>query len=184
MIGETWQCKDNPDYLYGDCKVPEQEWTDHETYVENRFTVGSLVWAKMAGWPSWPAMVDDDLDTGDFFWTEVRDGSWVATPSHYHVVFFEKKTVTRAWVRDSQLRRFPGTRIHTNIMNNNLQKAVEMAQEAAIVGLEDRRYKYCLAHRYKGHWSPVWPGGEAMVRQRKDPDTEEAMKESLEIVRE
>ena len=49
----------------------------------NRFTVGSLVWATVLGFPAWPAMVDDDPDTGSFFWTGVKeDGEWELRPSH------------------------------------------------------------------------------------------------------
>ena len=44
-----------------------------------RFTVGSLVWAKAEGWPWWPAIVDDDPDTG--FWfvykSPIKDGTSV-----------------------------------------------------------------------------------------------------------
>ena len=42
------------------------EWKTQDplSWVENRFTVGSLVWAKAQGWPWWPAIVDDDPDTG------------------------------------------------------------------------------------------------------------------------
>ena len=39
-------------------------------FVENSFTVGSLVWARMDGLPAWPAMVDDDPETGSISWTE------------------------------------------------------------------------------------------------------------------
>ena len=77
-------------------------------FVEHRFTVGSLVWARMEGWPAWPGMVDDDPDTGEFFWTEVRGGEWVPMPSSYHVVFFDSKdkAVSRAWVADRKVERF------------------------------------------------------------------------------
>lgn len=31
---------------------------------------GSLVWAKVPGYPSWPAMIDDDPDYSSFFWID------------------------------------------------------------------------------------------------------------------
>jgi hypothetical protein len=57
------------------CEVAEEEWEEEEAaaadpWVENRFTVGSLVWAQLQGWPAWPAMVDDSPETG------------TGTPSH------------------------------------------------------------------------------------------------------
>ena len=68
-VAELFTCRDCPEARYGRCEAPEEEWdTDHENHdVETRFTVGSLVWVKMDGFPARPAMVDDDPDTGEFF---------------------------------------------------------------------------------------------------------------------
>ena len=110
-VGRRWKCADHPDPALRQCSAPEQPWappSGSAAWVENRFTVGSLVWAGLAGWPSWPAMVDDDPDVGEFFWTEVAAGEWEARPTHYHVVFFDQKAVSRAWVADGRLTTFPG----------------------------------------------------------------------------
>ena len=76
LVEDKWECKDSPDQRYGECAAPEQWWDQglRNKFVENRFTVGSLVLARMEGWPAWPAMVDDDPDTGDYFWTGIRGG--------------------------------------------------------------------------------------------------------------
>ena len=104
-VGDHFTCRDCPDRRYNTCQAPEQNWDSaldcHS--VETRFTVGSLVWAKMNGFPAWPAMVDDDPDTGEFFWTE-RLG-WQEKPSQYHVTFFDEKVV-RKWVACSRLSKF------------------------------------------------------------------------------
>ena len=34
------------------------------------YGAGSVVWAKMDGWPWWPGLVDDDPDTMEFVWTD------------------------------------------------------------------------------------------------------------------
>ena len=136
MVREQWQCSDNPDPKYGDCSVAEQEWTDSDMWVENRFTVGSLVMARTGGWPAWPAMVDDCPDTGDFFLNDVRaDGSWVPRPSKYHVVFFEENAVSRAWVPDLKIWKFNCTDMNygkksSEKINVQLQYALEIAKEA------------------------------------------------------
>ena len=82
-VREFFVCQDNPDSRYGSCEAPEQLWSieDSSLMVETRFSVGSLVWAKMTGWPAWPAMVDDDPDTGSFFWTEMVEDKWTDKPS-------------------------------------------------------------------------------------------------------
>ena len=50
----------------------------------------------MAGWAWWPALVDDDPDTEEFFWT---DDLTNPKASWYHVVFFDRGEVSRAWIR-------------------------------------------------------------------------------------
>ena len=175
MVREQWQCSDNPDPKYGDCSVAEQEWTDSDMWVENRFTVGSLVMARTGGWPAWPAMVDDCPDTGDFFLNDVRaDGSWVPRPSKYHVVFFEENAVSRAWVPDSKIWKFNCTEMNygkksSEKINVKLQYAFEIAKEASKESLLTRRSKYCLANRFKGPWGPVWPFWEPQEDLRKSP---------------
>ena len=55
---DKWECKDSP-----------EQWWDQglrNKFVENRFTVGSLVLARIEEWLTWPAMVDNDPDTGYF----------------------------------------------------------------------------------------------------------------------
>ena len=162
-VGRRWQCADHPDPALRRCSAPEQPWappSGSTAWVENRFTVGSLVWAGLPGWPSWPAMVDDDPDTGDFFWTEVAAGEWEARPTHYHVVFFDQKAVSRAWVADGRLVTFPGglELRGADRSNARLRRAVAAAEEAAGMDLLLRRSKFCLARRLAGPWGPAWPG--------------------------
>merc|ERR1712013_163612 len=77
QVVSKWECRKNPDVDYSQCSTPEQRWSPGPEWVQNRFTVGSLVYAQIQGFPAWPAMVDDDPDTGSFFWTGVDDnGEW------------------------------------------------------------------------------------------------------------
>ena len=126
----------------------------------HRFTVGSLVWATVQGFPAWPAMVDDDPDTGDFFWTGVKeDGEWELRPSHYHVVFFDQRAASRAWVLDGKMTSFSGLAASMKDTRNNarLMKAVQLAEDALKEDLVTRRARHCLAVRFKGPWGSVWP---------------------------
>ena len=72
-------------------------------------------------------MVDDDPDSGEFFWNEIRN--WNSKPSDYHVVFFDKdKGASRAWISDKRLEKFDGKA--KEVGNSRLMKAVKLAQEA------------------------------------------------------
>ena len=160
-VREFFVCRDNPDSRYSSCEAPEQMWSAQveDRMVETRFTVGSLVWAKMAGWPAWPAMVDDDPDTGSFFWTEMVENKWMDKPNSYHVIFFDKE-VSRGWVSNSRIRKFDGIRPVTakNVLGSRLSKAFEEAVSASEQSITVRRRQHCLAAKYKGPWGPVWPG--------------------------
>ena len=156
-VGDHFTCRDCPDRRYNTCQAPEQNWDSaldcHS--VETMFTVGSLVWAKMNGFPAWPAMVDDDPDTGEFFWTE-RLG-WQEKPSQYHVTFFDDKVV-RKWVACSRLSKFDQKKpnIPRTARGSRLLKAFTRAVEASKESLEVRRERHCFAQLYKGKWGPVW----------------------------
>jgi hypothetical protein len=41
----------NTDEAYNSCKKAEQSWDEEEDYVFSGYTEGSLVWAKMLGYP-------------------------------------------------------------------------------------------------------------------------------------
>jgi len=161
-VNDLFTCSDNPDSKFNECQVPEQLWSKNlnNNIVETRFTVGSLVWARMEGWPSWPGMIDDDPDTGSFFWTEMRGDKWEDKPNSYHVVFFDDKEITRAWVPSARLRKFDRVKPVSakSKLGARLGKAFEEAMKAADMDLMDRRKEFCLASRFKGPWGPVWPG--------------------------
>jgi len=161
-VNDLFTCSDNPDSKFNECQSPEQLWSKNlnNNIVETRFTVGSLVWARMEGWPSWPGMIDDDPDTGSFFWTEMRGDKWEDKPNSYHVVFFDDKEITRAWVPSARLRKFDSVKPVSakSKLGARLGKAFEDAMKAADMNLMDRRKEFCLASRFKGPWGPVWPG--------------------------
>ena len=138
--------------------------------------MGSLVWATVLGFPAWPAMVDDDPDTGSFFWTGVKeDGEWELRPSHYHVVFFDQRAVSRAWVLDGKMTSFTGLAASVKDAGNNarLMKAVQLAEDALKEDLVTRRLRHCLAARFKGPWGPVWP--DWMEQQRWNANEEKEL---------
>jgi len=188
LVEDEWECKDNPDRRYGECSAPEQWWDQglKNKFVENRFTVGSIVWARMEGWPAWPAMVDDDPETGEFFWTGLRGGEWELKPTYYHVVFFDAKdkSVSRAWVPDRRMERMVVGDKMKGQWNARLAGAIEMAKQAGREDLDTRRKKYCLATRFRGPWGSVWPDFGKEEESNEDSDLENEEELCREIIEE
>ncbi len=106
IIPSFWSCSSSDGGSRGGCSAPQEAWesSDEEGFVENRFGWGSVVWARLTGLPWWPAMVDDDPNVEQFFWTEA-DSDAVTS---YHVVFFDGpgRPVQRAWVPADKVKRF------------------------------------------------------------------------------
>lgn len=52
------------------CSVPEIPISirDIEDLVYGEYSAGSIVLARLGGWPWWPAMVDDCPDTEQYYW--------------------------------------------------------------------------------------------------------------------
>lgn len=38
--------------------------------IYNLYNCGSVVWGRVDGYPWWPAMVDDDPDTEQYYWLD------------------------------------------------------------------------------------------------------------------
>eukprot|EP00092_Neocalanus_flemingeri_P018396 GFUD01019909.1.p1 GENE.GFUD01019909.1~~GFUD01019909.1.p1 ORF type:complete len:453 (-),score=134.64 GFUD01019909.1:217-1575(-) len=95
--------------------------------------VGSLVWAKMKGYPSWPAIVVPDPVTGrSREFRGKQGGEW------RHVLFLEYKNEI-AWMLQDQLKVFSSK--GTNKMkgrNKSLVKAVELANSLTSFDCRDR----------------------------------------------
>ena len=57
------------DVTYNDCSIPEESWSKEEevSSVYTAYVPGSLVWAKVRGYPWWPGMVVQDPEIDKFF---------------------------------------------------------------------------------------------------------------------
>jgi len=171
QLPNIWICNMNLDSNYNECNHPEQSIKEVgdklEAFVECNYTVGSVVWARVVGHAWWPAMVDDDPDTEEFFWTDDTEDhfSVMVIPAWYHVVFFDQPNgnkVERAWVRIQNLKRFKhGDQIPTvgkslTVMKEGRQKAAIRCAELSLdMDLFERRKKYCFTERYQGKWGQV-----------------------------
>ncbi|KAJ8952142.1 hypothetical protein NQ318_018478 [Aromia moschata] len=150
-LPDKWYCAMNPDDAHNKCSDPEKADEDEEYLIENLYNAGSVVWAKMDGYPWWPAMVEDDPDVEDYFWLE--DNSM--KPTWYHVTFFDSEAVTRAWIRPSNLKPFKvnmnNPQFQTPARNkykSRVNVAFEQACDAIELQLIDRLKKYTFMNRY------------------------------------
>ncbi|XP_074839039.1 zinc finger CW-type PWWP domain protein 1 isoform X2 [Carettochelys insculpta] len=152
-LPEDWTCSQNADLQYQSCDVPEEAWSGSENdVVYAAFVPGSIVWAKLHGYPWWPGMVECDPDIGEYFLFSPRLDS---LPSKYHVTFFGD-TVSRAWISAALLRSCQQLsadsqaleKVRSKGYRQGLAAAMKMAKEAARISMEERVRRFGFISRY------------------------------------
>eukprot|EP00111_Clytia_hemisphaerica_P024102 TCONS_00071056-protein len=99
-----WYCHMNPDKAYSFCDAPQQKMQvkKGETVVFSELELGSLVMAKMAGYPSWPAIITKDpAEPEGSHIIRYQDGT--NDPKYYHVEFLGQMH-THAWISARQVQ--------------------------------------------------------------------------------
>nr|XP_006824465.1 PREDICTED: enolase-phosphatase E1-like [Saccoglossus kowalevskii] len=151
--------KEKKDEDYNSCTKPQVKNTDEidaeYEFVFTRYTIGSLVWAKMQGYPWWPGLLEEDPDTRSFYETDGVS----RYPAKYHVVFFGDN-VSRAWVRSTSVEVFTGKenvedfgspKMKGKNYTKEVKKAQEIAMKAMSMTLKERVMEYGFS-RFKGPW--------------------------------
>ncbi|XP_078697307.1 uncharacterized protein LOC144925247 isoform X2 [Branchiostoma floridae x Branchiostoma belcheri] len=153
-VPDRWTCSMNKDEEYNSCEKTEADWSELE-FVDTCYVEGSIVWAKMPGYPWWPGMVEEDPDDQAYYETDSRQ-----KPIRYHVVFFGK-TVSRAWIPERSVRPF--TRQDDSdhlgslvVDGKNYRKRVHvactMARQAVVLSIKKRLQTFGFGNRFQGHW--------------------------------
>ncbi|KAJ2952943.1 hypothetical protein O0L34_g7314 [Tuta absoluta] len=148
-----WRCAMNKDKSAADCSVPEAplRLRDEDDLIHSEYTAGSLVLARLSGWPWWPAMVDDDPDTEQYYWID----GFSDIPTHYNVVFFDAFEVTRAWIAPQNLKPYVTNkkmlRLKDKKYKKRLEVAVTQADDAEKLPLNRRLAKFSFVARYPGN---------------------------------
>ncbi|KAF8763353.1 Zinc finger CW-type PWWP domain protein 1 like protein [Argiope bruennichi] len=159
----------------GSCNDPEEE--NDEQYLE--YCPGSVVWAKLDGYPWWPAMVDEDPDTEEFSWKE-------KSTLYYNVTFLDEKP-TRAWISEMFICHFlkppkseKGSlqKFRQNRYAKAIAKAKDRAEAAMKMTIKDRLQTYSFVHLYKGHW-PAAPNFEECNDEKNESKNVEDMADIL-----
>ncbi|KAG7307489.1 hypothetical protein JYU34_007688 [Plutella xylostella] len=152
-LPNRWYCRFNPDKTMADCSIPESPLRvrDEEDLIHSEYSAGSVVWARLPGWPWWPAMVDDCPDTEQFYWLD----GFSDIPTYYNVVFFDAADATRAWITPENLKPFLENKksfrkLQKGKNKQRLQAAVSQADDAATLSVPKRLEKYSFIARYNG----------------------------------
>ncbi|XP_038215289.1 zinc finger CW-type PWWP domain protein 1-like [Zerene cesonia] len=152
-LPKKWYCKMNPDAKMANCSIPEIpiRLHDEEDLIHSEYAAGSLVLARLPGWPWWPAMVDDCPDTEQYYWLD----GFSDIPTHYNVVFFDTDA-TRAWLAPHQLKPYgPNKNILKTCLKKNaykkrLEVSIAQCEDAEKLSLKKRLEKYSFINRYDG----------------------------------
>jgi len=158
MVPDYWICSMNSDPQNNTCGVGGHSFMSDAEAVDVKFTCGSMVWAKMHGYPWWPGMVDYCPDSEEYYWIE--ESISMTEPAWYHVVFFEGKgnQVSRAWVKSELIMKItlpidpPKNNIKSRETKVRLVNAVQMATNAKMMSREERLEKYSFAALFNGKW--------------------------------
>ena len=156
VVPEYWDCSMNMDESANKCSVGGEDADDGEVeFVNINFTCGSIVWARVKGYPWWPAIIDYCPDSEEYYWIEETESK--TEPAWYHVVFLEK-SVSRSWVRAEHVQKMtipiqqPSSSGMKSSMKGRFKKAVEMADDCMNLTLKERLTKYSFASLFKGKW--------------------------------
>ncbi|TGZ69956.1 hypothetical protein CRM22_003445 [Opisthorchis felineus] len=122
------------------CNIPQSPIPDeiYKDCIYTSFAVGSVVWAKLQGYPEWPAMICYN-QTGKY--AEFDPITRIAT--HYFVVFLDPTHSTISRVRAGRLRRYVSGSVlqMKNIkrkFRESLEAAAHEADNALLLPIEDR----------------------------------------------
>ncbi|GFO42264.1 Zinc finger cw-type pwwp domain protein 1-like [Plakobranchus ocellatus] len=158
LVPALWECKMNSDKEHNSCDIPEVNYDESE-HICTPFTIGSLVWAKMDGYPWWPGMIEPDPDYDTYF-ELITEKSMV--PFQYHVTFFDDH-VTRAWIRTNFI--FPYSKGYEpakkvlkgrNSYRKEIEQAVANADRAMALNLVERINTYGFSKRYRNNKKSKW----------------------------
>ncbi|XP_022100665.1 daf-12-interacting protein 1-like isoform X2 [Acanthaster planci] len=149
LLPEYWVCEMNTDPHHNSCEHPEEDYHSLK-FVFTKFAEGSIVWAKMQGFPWWPAMIEEDPDTGTYMEQEDEN----AYPTHYHVVFLDRN-VSRTWLKSTFIKKYnigedEQTYAKGRDYKHQVSQAVARANMALSMNIQERICTFGFSHNFKG----------------------------------
>ena len=169
VVPENWMCSMNSNEHLNECSkgISEKIAEDSDEFIDTEYACGSMIWAKLKGYPWWPGMVDYCPDTDEYYWMDDWDKAKYSNKEHiklttshtswYHVIFFDVPRVNRSWTRAEDLAKMEDVtkppKVYTNPkLKKRWGKASNMASECLALTCEDRIEKYSFAALFDGKW--------------------------------
>ena len=170
-LPDTWQCRLHPDPLLRSCQAgtSEKYVENSEEFVSTQYVCGSMVWAKMKGFPWWPGLVDICPDTDEYYWLAAWDNfnnkkanddkKTKTEPTWYNVVFFDFPQVKRAWIKVGDILKLEDVdkppKVTTRLrpcLRRKWKKILAMADDCHRLDREERLEKFSFAALFDGKW--------------------------------
>ncbi|KAK9722964.1 hypothetical protein QE152_g19444 [Popillia japonica] len=128
-------------------------------------------------------MVDDDPDTEMYYWLD----EYSCVPVWYHVVFFDLRTVSRAWLKPNALCSFKANLdnpIYQPLSRNKFKARIlfakNQAKNAITLPVADRLKEYSFLARWKGRiGTPVDVDCNRKDKKRKTNNTRHNIRREL-----
>ena len=169
LIPENWECSMNENKTLNACSKGKSERfvENSDEFIDTEYACGSMVWAKLKGYPWWPGMVDYCPDTDEYYWMDDWDKAkdskeehiklTTSQPSWYHVMFFDVPQVNRSWIKAEDLVKMedakkPPKEVRVAKLKTRWNKATNMAVQCSMLEREKRIEKYSFAALFNGKW--------------------------------
>ncbi|XP_048464530.1 zinc finger CW-type PWWP domain protein 2-like [Rhincodon typus] len=147
---KPWYCHMNSDSWFNCCSVPEERYPEEsvfhkcgQKFVYSQLPLGSLVLAKVSGWPSWPSILCPDGFTGQYV-TYDEDGF----VEQYHTEFLGKPHTT-SWVAVRYVEPYGTGKLVENLKKTRqwYKSALEEAKVFSRLSSEERLRMCHLSHQ-------------------------------------
>ncbi|XP_043468830.1 zinc finger CW-type PWWP domain protein 1-like [Leptopilina heterotoma] len=147
-VPEKWFCSENFDKKFASCDIPEEKADDD--LVESEYVPGNIVWAKITGYPWWPAIIDNCPVKKTFY--ELGSSE---IPLRYHVTFLEEKENHCQWIKSDKIKPYKEddgnqpkkAKLLQNSQSVSLCQSLEIAKLALTLDNEKRLKKYSISLR-------------------------------------
>ena len=143
-VPKYWVCSMNKDLLNRVCGKGGKQFTTGSP-VKIKYPRGTLVWAKLKGYPWWPGMIDHSPGCDEFYWIDETVST--ITPTRYNVMFFEKKNeFSSAWIQSENIKQ---DQDQSPLPYSVLSPEVKEELDEAMARVRESR-KFSLAERLSG----------------------------------
>ncbi|KAK9294861.1 hypothetical protein QLX08_010672 [Tetragonisca angustula] len=155
-VPKIWYCEMNSDKSMASCDIPEHPKSQaiKTDLIENDYNAGSIVWARIKGYPWWPGIVNDCPETCTYY--KLPKNS--LKPNKYYVTFLNKEKLESNWISKGNIKSFKTNKYTTLIRETKfngidykkpLQEAYEIATSALSLTILERLRRFSFLAFYE-----------------------------------